>query len=422
MRDPLANSFYAASSNPWSPQPALKGNHRCDVVIIGGGFTGVSAALACAEKGLSVILLEAETIGFGASGRNGGQLIPGLRWTMSEIEGAFGQERAQAIFDLCWQSPSRVEARIAQHGINCDLTPGHLEAAWTPADFDAMLREADFLATRYGYETQAIRKADMGNHIASPLYHGGIYDPHGGHFHPLNYTIGLANAALAAGVQIFEHSPATSVTNHPGGVQIRSGESVITATHALLATDAWMQDVAPALGRNTVPIMNYNIATAPLPDAASLLPSNAAVADSRFVLNYFRLSADGRMLFGGGEKYVQTPPADIGGFVRKHMAEVFPTLADAQIEYAWGGAVAVTMNRLPDIGRNGNIFHAHGFSGHGALVTTLAGELVAEAIIGTMERFDVLASLPIRPFPGGAWLRRPLATLGLLWYALRDRL
>jgi gamma-glutamylputrescine oxidase len=156
--------------------------------------------------------------------------------------------------------------------------------------------------------------------------------------------------------------------------------------------------------------------------AATILPSNAAVADSRFVLNYFRLSADGRMLFGGGEKYTQNLPADIGAFVRKHMVDVFPTLADAPVDFAWGGAVAVTINRLPDIGRNGNIFHAHGFSGHGALVTTLAGELVAEAIIGTMERFDVLASLPTRPFPGGAWLRRPLATLGLLWYALRDRL
>lgn len=184
----------------------------------------------------------------------------------------------------------------------------------------------------------------------------------------------------------------------------------------------WIGDVAPELSSYTIPIMNYNIATAPLPNADHLLPSDAAVADSRFVLNYFRLSADKRLIFGGGEKYVQTPPADIGAFVRKHMVEVFPSLADVPIDYAWGGAVGVTANRLPHMGRKGNIFYAHGFSGHGALVTTLAGELMAEAVVGTMERFDVFASLPHSRFPGGKWLARPLATLGLLYYAMRDRL
>jgi gamma-glutamylputrescine oxidase len=180
--------------------------------------------------------------------------------------------------------------------------------------------------------------------------------------------------------------------------------------------------MAPELGSYTVPIMNYNIATAPLPDADQLLPSDAAVADCRYVLNYFRLSADKRLIFGGGEKYVQTPPNDIGAFVRKHIAEVFPSLADVPIDYAWGGAVGVTMNRLPHMGRKGNLFYAHGFSGHGALVTTLAGELMAEAVVGTMSRFDVFANLPHIRFPGGKWLARPLATLGLLYYAMLDRL
>jgi gamma-glutamylputrescine oxidase len=223
---------------------------------------------------------------------------------------------------------------------------------------------------------------------------------------------------LDAGVAIFEHSPVLKIA----GNQAYTANGIATAQSILLAADNWMGDLDRALGGYTVPIMNYNIATAPLPNADALLPSDAAVADSRFVLNYFRLSADKRLIFGGGEKYVQTPPADIAGFVRKHIVDVFPTLSEAPIDYAWGGAVGVTMNRLPHIGRKGNIFFAHGFSGHGALVTTLAGELLAEAVAGTMERFDVFANLPQRPFPGGRLFARPLATLGLLWYALRDRL
>jgi len=248
----------------------------------------------------------------------------------------------------------------------------------------------------------------MGVHIASPLYHGGVYDPQGGHFHPLNYALGLAKAAEAAGVRIVEGC--------------RASIDSLNARYVIDATDSWIDEVEPDLGRYTVPIMNYNIATAPLANADALLPTDAAVADSRFVLNYFRLSADKRLIFGGGERYSQTPPRDIAAFVRPFMAEVFPQIANAEIDYGWGGAVAVTMSRLPHIGRRGNVFFAHGFSGHGALITTTAGELIAEALAGTAERFDVLASLPSRPFPGGKWLRRPLATLGLLYYALKDRL
>lgn len=407
MTDPLNHSYYAATAHKRQPQRDIEGDLQCDVAVIGGGFTGLGAALACAERGFSVILFEAEHVGFGASGRNGGQLIPGLRWTASEIEREFGRERAGALFDLCWRD-NRVKNRIARHGIDCDLKAGHLEAAWTPKDFDDMRREADYLANRFDYRTEIVAKGEMSRHIASPLYHGGIHDPQGGHFHPLNYAIGLAQAAETAGVRIVEGR--------------RASLDTAKARYVIDATDSWIGDVEPALGRYTVPIMNYNIATAPLANADELLPTDAAVADSRFVLNYFRLSADKRLIFGGGERYSQTPPRDIAAFVRPFMAEVFPQIADAKIDYGWGGAVAVTMNRLPHIGRRGNIFFAHGFSGHGALVTTLAGELIAEAMAGTAERFDILANLPSKPFPGGKWLRRPLATLGLLWYALRDRL
>lgn len=418
MSDPLNNSYYQASANAWKPLPVFNGVGQFDVAIIGGGFTGLSAALACAEKGLKVALFEAQSIGFGASGRNGGQLIPGLRWSMREIDAEFGRERAQAIFDLAYGAVGRVNGRISQHVIACDLKSGHLEAAYKPEHFADMQREADFLAKEFGWESESVQPDEMGRHINGGGYHGGLYDARGGHFHPLNYALGLAGSALKAGVTIFEHSPVRRID----GNQIIAEQGSARAQHILLAADNWMGDIDRELGGFTVPIMNYNIATAPLPDADQLLPSDAAVADSRFVLNYFRLSADKRLIFGGGEKYVQTPPTDIAAFVRKHMVDVFPALAETPIDYAWGGAVAVTMNRLPHLGRKGNVFFAHGFSGHGALVTTLAGELLAEAVTGTLGGFDVFAKLPSRPFPGGRLFARPLATLGLLWYALRDRI
>lgn len=422
MPGSLNDSYYRATATAWETQPEFEGDAEYDVAVIGGGFTGLSAALACAEKGLKVVLLEAQTIGFGASGRNGGQLIPGLRWSMLEIDAEFGRERAQAIFDLAYGAVDRVKSRVGKHNIQCDLKSGHLEAAYKPSHFDNMQRDAEFLSREFGCDSiDVVRPADMARHIKGGNYHGGVYERKGGHFHPLNYVLGLAKAALAAGVAIYENTPVTMMYEMDG-IELFAGKGIVEAAKAIVATDTWIGELHGDLARYTVPIMNYNIATVPLPDADQLLPSDAAIADSRFVLNYFRLSTDKRMIFGGGEKYVQTPPADIAGFVRKHMVEVFPSLVDTPIDFAWGGAVGVTANRLPHMGRKGNVFYAHGFSGHGALVTTLAGELMAEAVVGTMERFDVFASLPHSRFPGGKWLARPLATLGLLYYAMRDRL
>jgi gamma-glutamylputrescine oxidase len=401
MTDPLNNSYYRATANQWENCAPYAGGENFDVAVIGGGFTGLSAALACAEKGLRVGLFEAETIGHGASGRNGGQLIPGLRWSMREIDEEFGRERAQAIFDLAYGAVGAVRSRIADHAIDCDLKAGHLEAAYKPAHFDAMRRDTDFLAAQFGWTADIVTPQDLPRHIMDGGYHGGIYDPNGGHFHPLNYALGLAQACLVAGVKIFERSRVTP--------------DELSATSMILATDCWTGEVNRDLGGFTVPIINYNIATAPLTNADTLLPSDAAVADSRFVLNYFRLSADKRLIFGGGEKYVQRPPADIADFVRRHMVSVFQSLAATPIDYAWGGAVGVTMNRLPHLGRKGNIFFAHGFSGHGALVTTLAGELLADAVVGTMERFDVFHIYRTSVFRGGGgWLGRsqPLACCG----------
>ena len=416
-------NYYRATAGDFPPQPALAGEARADLIVVGGGFTGTAAALAAAESGRKVVLLEAGRIGEGASGRNGGQLIPGLRWSAGELVDEFGLTRAKAIHAVAMMAVDRVAARIERHAIDCDHKPGHLEAAWKPAHLGAMAREAELLARDFGRgDLDLIAPRDMGRHIRTPCYHGGLFDPRGGHFHPLYYLLGLARAALAAGVVIHEHSRVVELRDGSEVTAITAGGSV-SAPQAIVAADAWTDELLPAARGLTVPIINYNIATAPLGDLANaLLPSDAAVADSRFVLNYFRLSADKRMIFGGGEKYRQIPPASIADFVRPHMTGVFPELADVPIDYGWGGVVSVTMNRLPHLARDRNIWFAHGFSGHGALLTTLAGELLAEALDGDSARFDTLAALPHRRFPGGRFFAKPLATLGLLYYALKDRL
>jgi gamma-glutamylputrescine oxidase len=287
-----------------------------------------------------------------------------------------------------------------------------------------MKHELDCLQRLTPYPQAAIvAAADTGKYVASPLYHGGLFDGSGGHLHPLNYALGLAQAALDAGVRIFEDSAVTRLEG-TGPVLAHTTGGQVRARYGLLATDTEIGQLAPRLGAMTMGIANYNVATAPLGEAQAraLIPSLAAVADSKFVLNYYRLSADNRLIFGGGEKYTPRPPADVAGFVRPYLEQVFPQLEGVRIDYAWGGMVGVTLNRLPQLGRRGDLFHAHGWSGHGVLLTTLAGQLMAEAMRGHAERFDLFAALPARPFPGGPLLRHPLSVLGMVYYALKDRL
>ncbi|MFM5883825.1 MAG: NAD(P)/FAD-dependent oxidoreductase [Novosphingobium sp.] len=419
-----APSYYAATANPFPPQPMLDGDVQADIVVIGGGFTGLSAALHAAEAGFSVVLLEAKRIGWGASGRNGGQLIPGMRWSITDLAERFGEDHAARLVALANEAVGMVKGRIARHAIACDLKQGHFHAAVKPAHLDDMRREADLLNRLLGYDSaRVVEAADLPEQVASPLYCGGLHDANGGHFHPLNYALGLAEVALTAGVRICEDSPVTAL-RHGTPVEARTAHGTVTARYGVLACDAFMSEIEPGLGRWTMPVANYNVATAPLGEAAAraLIPSGAAVADSRFVLNYYRLSADNRLIFGGGEKYSPRPPADVAGFVRPYLEQVFPQLQGVAIDHAWGGMVGVTLNRLPHFGRIGNTFYAHGYSGHGALLTTLAGSLIAEAMHGTAERFDLFANLPGTPFPGGPLLRHPLYVAGMLWYALRDRL
>ncbi len=426
---PFPPSYYAATANPFPAQGALAEDLRADVVVVGGGYTGLSAALHAAEAGFSVVLLEAERIGFGASGRNGGQMIPGLRWSATDLAAKFGEGTARDLLLLANEAGAKVRGRIARHAIACDLKPGHFLAAAKPAHLDAMKRELALLERLLDYRGAAIvDREGVHGHVACRDYFGGLYDANGGHLHPLNYALGLAQAALAAGVRICEGSRVTTI-DHAGPVRAITAQGSVTADYAVLAVDTGMGALDRRLGRMTMPVANYNVATEPLQGdlASSLFPSGAAVADSRFVLNYYRLSADNRLIFGGGEKYTPRPPADIAAFVRPYLEGVFPQLRGVKIDYAWGGLVGVSLNRLPQLGRSGNVFHAHGWSGHGVLLTTLAGELIADALSaergrGSPERFDLMASLPGRPFPGGPLLRHPLYVLGMLWFALKDRL
>lgn len=421
---PHAPSYYAATAHPFAAQPRLHGDVVADVVVIGGGFTGLSAALHAAEAGFSVVLLEGKRIGWGASGRNGGQLIPGMRWSITDLAARFGEDHAARLVRLANEAVGMVKDRIARHAIACDLRQGHFHAAARPAHLSDMRREADMLSRLLGYDSaRVVEAADLPEQVASPLYCGGMHDANGGHFHPLNYALGLAQAALAAGVQVFEDSPVTAL-RHGSPVRATTAMGKVTARFGVLACDAFVGEIEPGLGRWTMPVANYNVATAPLGEAAAraLIPTGAAVSDSKFVLNYFRLSADHRLIFGGGEKYSPRPPADVAGFVRPYLEQVFPQLKGVAIDHAWGGLVGVSFNRLPHFGRIGDTFYAHGYSGHGALLTTLAGSLIAEAMQGTAERFDLFANLPGMPFPGGPLLRHPLYVAGMLWYALRDRL
>lgn len=424
MADPLVNSYYAATVERPVPRPSLGGQMQADVCVVGGGFTGLSAALSCAEAGLETVLLEAETVGSGASGRNGGQLIPGLNKSGPELVAMLGRDHAEALYRLALSARDLVHERIARHAIDCDLRAGHFHLAAKPAHYAAFARECAFLNRLLGREdARLIPPHEVGRYVDVKGYHGGIYMAGGGHFHPLKYALGLAQAAETAGARLFERSRVTAVCDDtPATVRTAMGE--VRAGHVILACDASMADVAPDAGRFTMPVLNYNIATEPLAEdlARALIPSGAAVSDSRFVLNYFRISADNRLIFAGGEKYTPTPPADIAGFVRPYMLKLFPQLADARIDYAWGGAVGITLNRLPHFGLRGKVLFAHGFSGLGALLTTLAGELLAETVLGDRSRFDLFARIPHRAFPGGKLLRWPLYVLGMGYAALRDRL
>ena len=418
-------SYYHATRNPEPELPVLDGAQRADVCIVGGGYTGLSAALHLAQRGYDVILLEARRPGWGASGRNGGQLCSGQRKDQVALGAMVGAGDARRFWELAEAAKQCARDLIATHGIECDLKPGIAHPNHKPG-YDRESREyVDFLRREYDYgKIEFLERAEMAELVGSESYFGGTLDMGAGHLHPLNYALGIADAALQAGARLYRDSPVTGYTEG-SPTRVRTGTGTVEADYLLLACNGYLGKLEPRLAGKIMPINNFILATEPLDEEqlAVINPRDVAIADSRFVVNYYRLSADKRLLFGGGENYRQNFPSDIASFVRKPMLQVYPQLADTRIDYAWGGTLAVTLNRMPHFGRlgNGNTYFAQGYSGQGVAMATLAGRLVAEALAGEAENFDLFGRIPMRSFPGGSLLRWPGLVLGMTYYALRDR-
>lgn len=413
-------TWYHATAHSRRSFAPLDGDARCDLCVIGGGYAGTSAALVAAERGLRVILIEKDRIGHLASGRNGGQLHTGQRLDQDALEAIAGKVRARALWDMAEEAKSFVVDRIKRHAINCALTPGLIHAGWKKRDAAALEAYGAFLARDYGYPHNTyVAAKDIPALVATDRYHGALYDRGAWHLHALNFVTGLGNAAADAGARICENTCAISVDAK--GITTDRGR--IEAGHIIIAADTGLSGIARQAGAYALPINSFVMTTAPLADPKALIPSGAAVADTKFVVDYYRLTEDGRLLFGGGENYRSSYPRDLAAFTGAVARRVFPQLADVAIDYAWGGPVGITMSRLPHFGRlYPNVYFAHGFSGQGVAIAAHAGALLAEAVLGQAAKFDVYAGLKHTRFPGGAMLRAPLMALGMLWYALRDRL
>lgn len=420
-----ADSYYAATAVGTREYPALAGDCLADVCVIGGGFTGLSAALNLAEQGLTVVLLEAERIGYGASGRCGGLVGSGQRKDVLETEKMFGLERSRDLWNFAESAKEEIRARVEKHEIACDLQRGQLVGIHKKRYLGSSQELVDALTERYAYpHCNALNTEQVRAYVATDDFLEGLYDSEALNLHPLNYAIGLARAAAEAGVRIHEKSRVARYSQDDPSLVETNGGSV-TASFVVLACNGYLQGLERRIASKIMPINNFMIATEPLGEqrARELIDGRFGVHDTRFIVDYFRLTDDHRLLFGGGENYRRGFPGDIAAFVRPYMLNLFPQLEDVAIDYAWGGTLAVTVNRLPHIGRvRPNVFFGQGYSGHGILIATLAGKVIAEAIAGTASRFDVLASLPIHTFPGGTLLRYPGMVLGMLYYTIRDRI
>jgi len=424
---PAALSYYAASSAgpaPASREP-LAGEVRADVAVVGGGLAGCSAALHLAQRGFKVALLEAHFVGYGASGRSGGQTIFGLAAGQKTLAAQVGREDARRLFDLSIEALDLTQDLIRDHRIDCDYKPNHVHVATKPRHLGELGEWAEELHGEYAYESvRLLDRRELEAHVRSERYLGGLIDTRSGHLHPLKYTRGLARAAERAGARIFENTQALHYEDGPE-VVVQSAHGTLRCRHLVLCANAYIGSLAPSLARRILGVGTYIIATEPIaPERArALLPSDAAVADINWILDYFRLSADNRLLFGGRVSYSALEPPHLAESMRGRLVRVFPQTADLKVEYAWGGYLDITMSRAPDFGRLApNVFYLQGFSGHGMSLTALAGKVVAEAVAGTAERFDVFARLPHGDFPGGPLLRRPSLVLAMLYYRLRDLL
>jgi gamma-glutamylputrescine oxidase len=398
--------------------------------VLGGGIAGCSAALHLAKRGFKVALLEARAVGYGASGRSGGQTIFGLAAGQQKLIAEVGRDDARRLFDLSIEALDLTQALIGDYGIDCDYRPNHAHVGLKPRHVHELQEWARELQEEYGYASVRLLNRDqIQSHVQSDRYLAGLIDSRSGHLDPLKYTRGLARAAAAAGAGIYENSEVLRYQEgrYPGGneVRVQTAEGTVRCANLVLCGNAYIGAVAPALARRILGVGTYIIATEPLGEerAQKLLPTNAAIADINWILDYFRRSPDHRLLFGGRVSYSSVQPPHLAESMRKRMVRVFPELGDVKVAYAWGGYLDITRSRAPNFGRlGGNVFYLQGFSGHGVALAGLAGKLAAEAIAGTAERFDVFARIPHRDFPGGRLFRRPSLMLAMLYFRLRDLL
>ncbi len=450
-RDLARHSYYDATVEREAPRAALEGDIECDVAIVGGGLAGLSAAIELADRGHRVVLLEARQLGWGASGRNGGQALAGLACDQHTIESQLGLDEARRVWAMTLEALALIAARCERFHIDCGWRAGYLSLAVNERKARELQSWRAHMQQHYGFDTSWITPAEMPQWIASPRFHSGVFDAVSGHLNPLKYTLGLARGAAQLGVRLFEDAPVTGLDAGRlplSAVRLRTAKGSVRASQVLLAGNVYLQGVAPVLEPRIMPVGTYIVTSEPIDPtlAQSLIPSGAAVCDTNFVLDYFRpvsdavrasgtaaTTSDHRMLYGGRVSYSTATPRDLEAGMQQRMAQTFPQLANTRVEYAWGGFVDISMNRAPDFGRlsdrmNGagshlsNVFYLQGFSGHGLALTGLAGRLVAEAIDGDASRFDTFSRIKHRAFPGGRMLRTPALVAGMAYYRLKDLL
>jgi gamma-glutamylputrescine oxidase len=417
-------SWYAASADLLPPQPQLRGRVDADVCILGAGYVGLSAALELAEAGYKVVVLEAERIGWGASGRNGGQAIAGFACGEELLERHVGREDARRMFDMTVEGIGWIKSRMQKHGFDCDWRTGHATVPIKPRQVRDLLDAIEHFQASYDHPVEWWDKARLQQQLASDRYQGAMYDPVSGHLHPLKFALGIGKAALDAGVRIFERSKVVQLVRGAKPV-LKTAQGEAHCGFAVLAGNALLHGIAPEIESRIMPVGTYIGATQPLgrERARALIRNGMAVADTNWALDYFRLGSGHRLLFGGRASYSTLEPPNLRWAMQRRMRKVFPQLRDVKFDYVWGGMIDISLNRAPHWGRIGpNVYFAQGFSGHGVIAANVAGRAVAEAIRGQSERLDLFAKIPHLPFPGGRALRTPLLVAAMAWYKLRDAL
>ncbi|MDX8522188.1 NAD(P)/FAD-dependent oxidoreductase [Mesorhizobium dulcispinae] len=417
-------SWYEDTAGPRPEYPALDGDRQCDVVIIGGGFTGLSAATHLAKAGTNVVLIDAYRFGDGASGRNGGQLGTGQRAWAEELEAEYGFSRAKALFDLAEEAKTHLLDFAAANQIDIDYMPGQLSVAHKRRYVDDYKRHAEIMANRFGYpHVSFMDAAETAERLGSTRYFGGTRDTGTGHIHPLKLVIGTAKVAAAAGAHLFERTPSTGIVSTGGKVKVTTPKGTISAEKCLIAVNAYGGNLEPVSASHIMPIGSFIGATVPLGAESKVLPGGESVDDSRFVVRYFRKSKDGRLLFGGREVYAVNDPKDIHIHIRRQIAELYPALKDVEITHGWGGYVGITVPRKPFVREvMPKVISIGGYSGHGVMLSNFFGKLYAETVAGNRDRLKLIEDLKIPAFPGGRRFRAPLLFLALNWFALRDRI